>query len=110
MKINMFNYFGQECKDRITGFTGIAVSITFDLYGCTQILLNPGINQKDGNLGIQSWFDFHRLVIVNATPAMERPNLQTSLVPIFKDEITVDPSKEKTIQPGPSIKPPLSTS
>lgn len=40
---------GLEAQDLVTGFKGIITSISFDLYGCVQAVINPGLN-KDGEL------------------------------------------------------------
>ena len=64
---------GHEVKDRVTGFTGVATSVCFDLYGCIQVIINPGV-QTDGKLGESSWFDIRRVVIVNKTPIMDQPD------------------------------------
>ena len=53
---------GLEVKDKVTGFKGVATSISFDLYGCIQVVVNPGMD-KDGKLGDQHWFDKNRLVL-----------------------------------------------
>lgn len=49
-------------KDRVTGFTGVVTSITFDLYGCIQGLVHPGLD-KEGKPLDQCWFDMNRLQI-----------------------------------------------
>ncbi len=38
---------GLKCEDRVTGFKGVIISMTFDLYGCVQAIVDPGMN-KDG--------------------------------------------------------------
>lgn len=45
--------------DKVTGFAGVVTSVTFDLYGCVQALLTPGL--VDGKLQEQAWFDVKRL-------------------------------------------------
>lgn len=64
---------GHRVEDRVTGFTGVVASISFDLYGCVQAIVNPGIG-KDGKLGEQNWFDVNRLVVKTKAPIMEIPN------------------------------------
>jgi hypothetical protein len=51
---------GLKAKDRITGFSGVISSITFDLYGCVQAVITPEIG-KDGKTGESCWFDIKRL-------------------------------------------------
>jgi len=40
---------GLKVKDKVTGYTGVVASIGFDLYGCVQAIVNPGMD-KDGKL------------------------------------------------------------
>ena len=46
---------GFRAEDRVTGFKGVVTSVSFDLYGCIQVALNPGMN-KDGKLEDGHWF------------------------------------------------------
>ena len=64
---------GLRVKDCVTNFEGIVASISFDLYGCVQALVNSGIG-KDGKLQDNVWFDVNRLVVLKSTPVMERPD------------------------------------
>ena len=41
---------GFRVTDKVTGLTGVAVSVSFDLYGCIQVIVNPGLD-KDGKMG-----------------------------------------------------------
>lgn len=63
---------GHRVEDRVTGFTGIAASVTFDLYGCIQAIVNPGVS-ADGKMGESLWFDVNRLRVVSDEPVMARP-------------------------------------
>lgn len=65
---------GMPCKDKVTGLTGIITSISFDLYGCIQAVVNPGLDEKGKQKG-QSWFDVTRLE-VTGKPVMEPPNFE----------------------------------
>jgi hypothetical protein len=66
---------GMKVEDKVTGFKGVVTSISFDLYGCVQALINPGAD-KDGKLRDQSWFDIGRLILLGTTPVMDRPDFQ----------------------------------
>lgn len=56
-----FELLGYHVVDKVTGFDGIADSVTFDLYGCIQILVRPkGVNDK-GETKSCGWFDVNRL-------------------------------------------------
>lgn len=63
MKINVLDHLdrlGLYATDRVTGFSGVVVSISFDLYGCVSGLLHPGVDEK-GQMKDQQWFDIARL-------------------------------------------------
>lgn len=66
---------GHRVEDRVTGFVGVVASISFDLYGCVQAIVNPGLD-KDGKLGESNWFDVNRLVVKTDSPVMEVPNFE----------------------------------
>lgn len=63
---------GCQVEDRVTGFGGVVASVTFDLYGCIQAIVNPGLD-KDGKIGKSEWFDINRLRVVDAEPVMPAP-------------------------------------
>jgi hypothetical protein len=62
---------GLKAKDRITGFSGVISSVTFDLYGCVQAIITPEIG-KDGKTGESNWFDVKRLE--TGKRVMDSPN------------------------------------
>lgn len=64
---------GLRVEDKITGMTGIVTSVGFDLYGCVQLIVHPGID-KDGKLKDPLWFDVGRIKVLDRNPVMERPN------------------------------------
>jgi hypothetical protein len=66
---------GFRVEDKVTGFKGVAASICFDLYGCVQVVVNPGIG-NDGKLGEQIWFDIARLKVTNNKPVMNTPDFE----------------------------------
>ena len=63
---------GQRVEDKVTGYTGVVTSISFDLYGCIQATVHAGIGD-DGKPREQYWFDVNRLKVVEETPVMPRP-------------------------------------
>lgn len=67
---------GLQVKDRVTGFKGIVTSVSFDLYGCVQAIVNPGGLGKDGKLAEQAWFDIARLKVIDDKPVMEVPDFE----------------------------------
>lgn len=74
MKIKQhLELLGMTVEDRVTGFKGIVASVSFDLYGCIQAIVNPGM-EKSGKLGEQVWFDVNRLKVISKGPVMNRPD------------------------------------
>ena len=70
------NILGHQVRDRVTGFTGIATTVAFDLYGCVQVIVSqPGVNDK-GETKPGAWFDFKRLVVDSLIPVMDQPVFQ----------------------------------
>jgi len=70
---------GFRVTDKVTGLTGVAVSVSFDLYGCIQVIVNPGLD-KDGKMGESVWYDKNRLVIIGNQRVMEPPNFDVGPV------------------------------
>ncbi len=64
---------GHLVEDKVTGFKGIVASINFELYGCIQAVVNPGVD-KDGNIRDSRWFDVNRLRVLSSSPVMNVPN------------------------------------
>lgn len=63
---------GKKVSDRVTGFQGVATSVSFDLYGCVQVVVSP---EKDiaGKIPGADWFDHKRLFTISETPVMDVP-------------------------------------
>jgi len=75
-KMNVLSYLeamGRKVKDKVSGQEGVVTSVSFDLYGCVQYLLNPGID-KDGNQIQNWWMDEKRIVFLSKEPVMEVPD------------------------------------
>lgn len=83
---------GLKCRDKVTNFEGVVSTVSFDLYGCVQLILVPPVG-KDGKLEEGRWFDIHRLDVMDPTPVMP--------VPAFAALASVDGVHEK----GPAEKP-----
>ena len=64
---------GKRIEDKVTGKKGVVASVSFDLYGCVQAIVNPGMG-KDGKLEDPIWFDVSRLKVLSEKPIMELPN------------------------------------
>lgn len=67
---------GIRVKDRVTGFTGVVTSVGFDLYGCIQCVVCPGMDPKEGKLRDSLWFDINRLEVLDPEPVMQTPNFE----------------------------------
>jgi len=70
---------GHRVEDRVTGFSGVVSSVCFDLYGCIQAAVNPGMD-KDGKMMDSLWFDVSRLSVKTTSPVMEVPNFDVGIV------------------------------
>ena len=66
-------YLGYRARDRVTGMEGVIVSVVFDLYGCIQVILNPGLD-KEGKPGDSHYYDVSRLEFLSKKPVMDQPN------------------------------------
>ncbi len=64
---------GLKAKDVVTGKEGVIDSISFDLYGCIQASMNPGLD-KDKKQMDYMWFDVSRIKVLKKTPVMEQPD------------------------------------
>lgn len=71
------NLLGMKAKDRVTGFSGVVTSISFDLYGCVQGWLNPPVG-KDGKTPEGGWYDAKRLETIGSKPVMTRPTFASA--------------------------------
>jgi hypothetical protein len=88
--MNMNKYFhmlGMRAEDRVTGFNGVVTSICFDLYGCIQVLVNPGMG-KDSKLMESHWFDTNRIRLLGEEPVMSQPTFTEDRGPAEKPRIT----------------------
>lgn len=70
---------GMRVEDKVTGATGVVTSVGFDLYGCVQAVVNPGLD-KDGKQKDSHWFDIARLNVIDVSPVMDRPNFEFGYV------------------------------
>ena len=69
---NYLELLGLKVRDRVTGFTGIVESISWDLYGCIQAVVRPPVNDK-GEMPDGKWCDVLRLDVLETTPIMAIP-------------------------------------
>lgn len=64
---------GRHVVDRVTSLAGIVTSVSFDLTGCSQALVSPGL-KDGGELATQVWLDANRLIVGPGEPVMAPPN------------------------------------
>lgn len=65
---------GHEVKDRVSDFTGVVTSVSFDLFGCVQAVVRPRALDDKGNLKDACWFDVSRLERTSTSPLMAVPS------------------------------------
>lgn len=75
----LLEILGKKVKDKITDFEGIAEGVVFDLYGCLQVQVRPKIPNNELEKAKATWFDWHRLIIVDQNPIMTRPTFSNYL-------------------------------
>lgn len=64
---------GRKATDKVTGFKGVITSVSFDLYGCVQVIITPVVD-KDGKNADSCWYDITRLTVGKSKSVMELPN------------------------------------
>lgn len=76
---NHLALLGIRVEDKVTGFAGVVDSVSFDLYGCIQAGVNPGLNKDDEQKDCR-WFDVSRLTIKGTNPVMATPDFDFGAV------------------------------
>lgn len=74
------NLLGHKATDKITGFTGVITSISFDLYGCIQAVITPPADSDKGEYKSGNWFDVTRLDITSGSKIMEVPEYSNGYI------------------------------
>ena len=69
---------GCKAKDKVTGYTGVITSLSFDLYGCVQFVITPPL--KEGELSSGAWFDANRIEVLDYTLVMQQPDFAQGYV------------------------------
>ena len=87
-----FDLMGYIVQDRVTGITGVCVSICFDLYGCVQASVYPPLDPaKPHEIPEGHWYDTKRLRKVSLHPVMEVPTFETVPGPAAKPSFRTGP-------------------
>ena len=74
-----FKMLGQKAHDVVTGFSGVVTSLSFDLYGCVQVIITPSIDDK-GIVQNGNWFDVGRVQLLSIEPVMPIPNFDSGYI------------------------------
>ncbi len=70
---------GLKVKDLVTGCTGVITTVSFDLYGCIQVVVTPPVD-KNGETKSGQWFDVTRLLITDECPIMALPDFSKGYI------------------------------
>lgn len=65
-------YLGRWVKDKVTGLTGVVDTMHFDLFGCIQAGIDPGLD-SEGKQKDFRYMDISRLEILKKKRVMENP-------------------------------------
>ena len=87
---NYVDLLGRRVTDKVTSFEGTVTSVSFDLYGCVQCIVQPDAEKGKTDMKDSRWFDAKRLTVKGKSRAMP--------VPTFSD---IERGKEN----GPAEKP-----
>lgn len=67
-----FTILGKRVKERVSKLEGIATAVSFDLYGCVQVLVNHGIDDIEKPTP-QVWYDMNRMEVLSDEPIIAVP-------------------------------------
>ena len=63
VKPDLEKYFGMLCRDKVTGFEGVAIGCVTSMFSSDSYALEP-LAKKNKKLGSYEWFDVGRLEII----------------------------------------------
>lgn len=68
---------GHKVRDKVSEFSGVVISMSFDLYGCIQADVRPmELTKDEGKVKQGVWMDVSRLEVVSKEPLLEQPNFE----------------------------------
>lgn len=77
----LFSLLGYRVRDKVTEVQGVVTSVSFDLYGCRQVLVNRGYD-KDGKMYDLVWLDDNRVeVTFGSEKVMPPPDFLSDRAP-----------------------------
>ena len=92
MQIEHLKMLGLVVRDKVTNFEGVVSSVSFDLYGCIQVVITPKID-GEGKAVDGRWFDINRIDVIDDSPVMEAPNFSVGLIAEGKKGPAEKPAK-----------------
>ncbi len=73
MNVNRYlAILGFKVRDCVTGFEGVATSVSFDLPGCVMVTVQPTMD-KDNKIPDSRWVDHKRLEVIGERPVLKPP-------------------------------------
>lgn len=66
------NLLGKKVQDCVTGQKGVVTSVSYDISGCIQGWVHPGLG-SDGKMLDGGWIDTKRLAVSDEAPVMDMP-------------------------------------
>jgi hypothetical protein len=89
--IKHLDLLGLKVTDKVTGFKGVVSSMTYDLYGCIQAIVQPF---ADGSkIEDSRYFDVTRLSVTSNKPVMNPPNFEKGYIAEGKKGPAEKPAK-----------------
>jgi len=85
-----FGLLGRKGEDMVTGFKGIITSLSFDLYGCIQVVITPPADEK-GDIKEGHWFDITRIEVSAAPSKMAVPDFKEGYISTGKKGCATKP-------------------
>ena len=72
-QMHVMDYMGLKGVDKVTGFKGVVTSVSYDLYGCIQVILTPEVDEK-GKREDGRWYDVQRIKTTTKKPVIPVPD------------------------------------
>lgn len=83
---------GLKAEDKVTKFKGVITCLSYDLYGCIQVVVTPEADPKTGKTENGLWFDITRIKLKSKKPVMAIPNFEKGYVSKGKKGCAEKPS------------------
>ena len=73
---NHIDLLGLKAEDKVTKFKGVITCLSFDLYGCVQVIITPEVDSKSGKKEEGHWHDVNRIILKSKKPVMKQPEFK----------------------------------